>query len=176
VVPLLGGGPIGCELSQAARLGARDAQVEPAGRLMLQARGRTFAPPCQTSKAVRCELRDGNPWSLTMTARGKAHRLRTNSFALLWLEGYTGALAFLYRTVQTNDYLQTIYPNIYAAGGRGWAVSVTHVRPSGLVRQQCAFGEFRLFMDYSVFRGRLLSIPKWRGLRTSRKPKKSHRI
>jgi hypothetical protein len=57
------------------------------------------------------------------------------------------------RTVETNEYLQTIYPNILRRRRRGRALPVhPHRGAPGLVRGgQCLFGDFKKFKaDYSV--------------------------
>ena len=53
----------------------------------------------------------------------------------------------------TNDYLQTIYPNIYAAGDVAGPYQLTHVaaHQAWYAAVNALFGEFRLFKaDYSV--------------------------
>ena len=57
------------------------------------------------------------------------------------------------RTVQTNDYLQTIYPNIYAAGDVAGPYQLTHVaaHQAWYASVNALFGEFKRFKaDYSV--------------------------
>jgi pyruvate/2-oxoglutarate dehydrogenase complex dihydrolipoamide dehydrogenase (E3) component len=57
------------------------------------------------------------------------------------------------RTVDTNEYLQTIYPNIYAAGDVAGPYQLTHVaaHQAWYAAVNALFGEFRLFKaDYSV--------------------------
>ena len=57
------------------------------------------------------------------------------------------------RTVPTNDYLQTIYPNIYAAGDVAGPYQLTHVaaHQAWYAAVNALFGEFKLFKaDYSA--------------------------
>ena len=57
------------------------------------------------------------------------------------------------KTVQTNDYLQTIYPNIYAAGDVAGPYQFTHVaaHQAWYAAVNALFGDFKLFKaDYSV--------------------------
>ena len=59
----------------------------------------------------------------------------------------------MHRTVDTNEYLQTIYPNIYAAGDVAGPYQLTHVaaHQAWYAAVNALFGEFRLFKaDYSV--------------------------
>jgi pyruvate/2-oxoglutarate dehydrogenase complex dihydrolipoamide dehydrogenase (E3) component/uncharacterized membrane protein YdjX (TVP38/TMEM64 family) len=168
---VLGGGPIGCELSQAfARLGAHVTQVELAGRLMLRedeevsalARDALAADGVAvltSHKAVRCELRDGTK-TLVVDHDGVEKRIDFDQLIcavgrVARLEGYgLEALGIpVHRTVQTNDYLQTIYPNIYAAGDVAGPYQLTHVaaHQAWYAAVNALFGEFRLFKaDYSV--------------------------
>jgi pyruvate/2-oxoglutarate dehydrogenase complex dihydrolipoamide dehydrogenase (E3) component/uncharacterized membrane protein YdjX (TVP38/TMEM64 family) len=57
------------------------------------------------------------------------------------------------KTVQTNDYLQTIYPNIYAAGDVAGPYQFTHVaaHQAWYAAVNALFGDFKRFKaDYSV--------------------------
>ena len=57
------------------------------------------------------------------------------------------------KTVQTNDYLQTIYPNIYAAGDVAGPFQFTHTaaHQAWYAAVNALFGDFKLFKaDYSV--------------------------
>ena len=168
---VLGGGPIGCELSQAfARLGAHVTQVELAGRLMLREDEEVSALAREvlaadgvtvltSHKAVRCELRGGTK-TLVVDHDGVEKRIDFDQLIcavgrVARLEGYgLEALGIpVHRTVQTNDYLQTIYPNIYAAGDVAGPYQLTHVaaHQAWYAAVNALFGEFRLFKaDYSV--------------------------
>jgi pyruvate/2-oxoglutarate dehydrogenase complex dihydrolipoamide dehydrogenase (E3) component/uncharacterized membrane protein YdjX (TVP38/TMEM64 family) len=168
---VLGGGPIGCELSQAfARLGSHVTQVEMAARLMLRedeevstlARDALAADGVQVltgHKALRCEVANGVK-TLVVDHQGSEKRIVFDQLICAVgraarLEGY--GLEDLgiptKRTVETNDYLQTIYPNIYAAGDVAGPYQLTHVaaHQAWYAAVNALFGEFRLFKaDYSV--------------------------
>ncbi|MCX7660422.1 MAG: FAD-dependent oxidoreductase [Caldimonas manganoxidans] len=131
---VLGGGPIGCELAQAfARLGAGVVQVEMAPRLLVRededvsafVRERLQAEGVEVltgHQALRCERRDGQkclivqgpcgqrvlPFDELLVAVGRQPRLQGYGLEALGIETR--------RTIVTNAYLETLYPNIYAAG------------------------------------------------------------
>jgi len=168
---VLGGGPIGCELAQAfARLGSQLTQVEMAPRLMLKedeevselARDALAADGVQvltSHKALRCELADSVK-TLVVEHQGVEKRIVFDQLIcavgrVARLEGYgLEELGIpVQRTVDTNDYLQTIYPNIYAAGDVAGPYQFTHVaaHQAWYAAVNALFGEFRLFKaDYSV--------------------------
>ena len=168
---VLGGGPIGCELAQAfARLGSQLTQVEMAPRLMLKedeevsalARDALAADGVEVlteHKALRCEWVDGVK-TLVVEYRGAEKRIVFDQLIcavgrVARLEGYgLEELGIpVHRTVDTNDYLQTMYPNIYAAGDVAGPYQFTHVaaHQAWYAAVNALFGEFRLFKaDYSV--------------------------
>jgi pyruvate/2-oxoglutarate dehydrogenase complex dihydrolipoamide dehydrogenase (E3) component/uncharacterized membrane protein YdjX (TVP38/TMEM64 family) len=168
---ILGGGPIGCELAQAfARLGSQVTQVEMAPRLMLRedeevselARQALTADGVSVltgHQALRCETSKGLK---TLVVEHGGSELRLDFDQLICavgrvarLEGYgLEELGIpVQRTVETNEYLQTIYPNIYAAGDVAGPYQLTHVaaHQAWYAAVNALFGEFRLFKaDYSV--------------------------
>ncbi|MDP3709447.1 MAG: FAD-dependent oxidoreductase, partial [Polaromonas sp.] len=168
---VLGGGPIGCELAQAfARLGAQVTQVEMAPRLMGRedeevsalAREALAADGVQVltgHKALRCE-KPGGVKTLVVEHQGIEKRVEFDQLIcavgrVARLTGY--GLEELgiptQRTVPTNDYLQTIYPNIYAAGDVAGPYQFTHVaaHQAWYAAVNALFGEFKLFKaDYAV--------------------------
>ena len=168
---VLGGGPIGCELAQAfARLGSELTQVEMAPRLMLRedeevsmlARDALAADGVHVltgHKALRCEL-SGGVKTLVVEHQGIEKRIVFDQLIcavgrVARLDGYgLEELGIpVQRTVDTNDYLQTIYPNIYAAGDVAGPYQFTHVaaHQAWYAAVNALFGEFRLFKaDYSV--------------------------
>ncbi|WP_341919166.1 FAD-dependent oxidoreductase [Polaromonas sp. YR568] len=168
---ILGGGPIGCELAQAfARLGSQVTQVEMAPRLMLredeevselarQALAADGVSVLTGHKALRCEA-SGGVKTLVVEHAGSELRLDFDQLIcavgrVARLEGYgLEELGIpVQRTVDTNEYLQTMYPNIYAAGDVAGPYQLTHVaaHQAWYAAVNALFGEFRLFKaDYSV--------------------------
>jgi len=141
---VLGGGPIGCEMTQAfARLGAQVTQVEMAPRLMMRedpevsemvmARFRAEGIAVLLGhKAARFVTENGEkiliaehagaevriPFDSVLVAVGRSANLK--GYGLEELGISTG------RTVDTNEFLQTKYPNIYAAGDVAGPFQFTH--------------------------------------------------
>jgi pyruvate/2-oxoglutarate dehydrogenase complex dihydrolipoamide dehydrogenase (E3) component/uncharacterized membrane protein YdjX (TVP38/TMEM64 family) len=168
---VLGGGPIGCELAQSfARLGSHVTQVEMGARLMVRedaevselAKASLQADGVQVltgHKALRCELVDGEK-TLVVEHAGAEKRIAFDQLLcavgrVARLQGY--GLEDLgiptHRTVDTNEYLQTIYPNIYAAGDVAGPFQFTHTaaHQAWYAAVNALFGEWKLFKaDYSV--------------------------
>lgn len=168
---VLGGGPIGSELSQAlARLGARVIQVERGSRILpkededvsklahdcLSASG---VEVLTESEALRVEV-DGREKRLVLSTRG---RERVVSYDVLIvavgrkarLTGYgLEALGIdTDRTIITDAYLATKYPNIYAAGDVAGPYQFTHTaaHQAWYASVNALFGQFRRFKaDYRV--------------------------
>jgi pyruvate/2-oxoglutarate dehydrogenase complex dihydrolipoamide dehydrogenase (E3) component len=168
---VLGGGPIGCELSQAfSRLGSQVTQVEMAPRLLLRedeevsafAREALQADGVQVrtgQRALRCERDDATQW-LVVDNAGREERIafdhlicavgrvaRLEGFGLAELGIPTG------RVIETNEYLQTIYPHIYVVGDAAGPYQLTHVaaHQAWYAAVNALFGEWRRFkVDYRV--------------------------
>jgi pyruvate/2-oxoglutarate dehydrogenase complex dihydrolipoamide dehydrogenase (E3) component/uncharacterized membrane protein YdjX (TVP38/TMEM64 family) len=168
---VLGGGPIGCELAQSfARLGSHVTQVEMGARIMVRedeevselAKASLEADGVQVftgHKALRCEMVDGEK-TLVVEHAGAENRIVFDQLLcavgrVARLQGY--GLEDLgiptHRTVETNEYLQTIYPNIYAAGDVAGPFQFTHTaaHQAWYAAVNALFGEWKLFKaDYSV--------------------------
>ncbi|MFY7904673.1 MAG: dihydrolipoyl dehydrogenase family protein, partial [Burkholderiaceae bacterium] len=168
---VLGGGPIGCELAQSfARLGSQVTQVEMAPRIMIRededvselARASLVADGVQVltgHKALRCELNNGVK-TLVVEHNGIEQRMEFDDLLcavgrVARLQGY--GLEELgiptTKTVDTNDYLQTLYPNIYAAGDVAGPYQFTHTaaHQAWYAAVNALFGEWKMFKaDYSV--------------------------
>lgn len=168
---VLGGGPIGCELAQSfARLGAQVMQVEMSERLMGRedhevsalAQAALEADGVQVltgHKALRCE-KVGDSKVIVVEHQGQEIRLEFD--ALLCAVGRVARLTGYgleelgietKRTVPTNEYLQTIYPNIYAAGDVAGPYQFTHVaaHQAWYTAVNALFGDFKKFKaDYRV--------------------------
>ncbi|BCX81928.1 hypothetical protein MIT9_P1510 [Methylomarinovum caldicuralii] len=160
---ILGGGPIGCELAQAlARLGAEVVQIERGPRLLPRedpevselARQRLAQDGVQVltgHRAVRCE-RDGGRKFLVVEHDGREQRLAFDALLCAVgraarLEGYGLETLGIdtHRTVATNDYLETLYPNIYAAGDVAgpWQFTHTAAHQAGYATVNALFGPWR---------------------------------
>ena len=110
-------------------------------------------------KALRCE-RDGDTKMLVAESAGTEVRIAFDELIcavgrVARLQGY--GLEELgiptQRTVDTNEYLQTIYPNIYAAGDVAGPFQFTHVaaHQAWYAAVNALFGDFKKFQaDYSV--------------------------
>ena len=168
---VLGGGPIGCELAQSfQRLGAQVTQVEMGARLMAredpevsaltQAALETDGVQVLTQhQALRCE-KVGDTKVLVVTNQGVERRIEFD--ALLCAVGRVARLSGYgledlgletQRTVPTNDYLQTLFPNIYAVGDVAGPYQLTHVaaHQAWYAAVNALFGDFKKFKaDYSV--------------------------
>jgi pyruvate/2-oxoglutarate dehydrogenase complex dihydrolipoamide dehydrogenase (E3) component/uncharacterized membrane protein YdjX (TVP38/TMEM64 family) len=133
---VLGGGPIGAELAQCfARFGAKVTQVEMLSRIMIREDPEISALVAERfraegidvlveHKAKAFKVEDGEkilvaehagkdvriPFDAVLVAVGRV--ANTSGYGLEEL----GIGTTLARTVETNAYLETIYPNIYACG------------------------------------------------------------
>ncbi len=168
---VLGGGPIGSELAQSfARLGSQVTQVEMGARIMVREDEEVSALAKASleadgvavltgHKALRCELVDGEK-TLVVEHAGAEQRIAFDQ--LLCAVGRVARLTGYgledlgiptNRTVETNEYLQTIYPNIYAAGDVAGPYQFTHVaaHQAWYAAVNALFGDFKRFKaDYSV--------------------------
>lgn len=169
---VLGGGPIGSELAQAlARLGAQVSQVEMGDRILaredaevselvkqsLQADG---VQVLTGHKAVRCERTPQGDKQLIVEHQGRTLALPFD--ALICAVGRSARLTGYgleelgiptQRTVQTNDYLETLYPNIFAAGDVAGPYQFTHTaaHQAWYAAVNALFGDFKKFKaDYRV--------------------------
>lgn len=170
---VLGGGPIGCELTQAfARLGSQVTQIEMLPRLMVREdpevsqriRDRFVAEGIDVRlghKAVRFEM-DGGVRRLIAEHDGKQvsidfdHVLvavgrvaNTSGYGLEEL----GIKVTPQKTVETDDALQTIYPNIYACGDVAGPYQFTHTasHQAWYAAVNALFGTFKKYKaDYRV--------------------------
>ncbi len=168
---VLGGGPIGCELAQSfQRLGSQVTQVEMAPRIMIREDVEVSELAKQSlvadgvavltgHKALRCE-KVGDVKSIIVESGGKEIRIEFD--ALLCAVGRVARLKGYgleemgiptNRTITTNEYLETIYPNIYAAGDVAGPFQFTHTaaHQAWYAAVNPLFGTFKKFkVDYSV--------------------------
>ncbi|MDV5825340.1 FAD-dependent oxidoreductase [Sphingobium naphthae] len=169
-IVVLGGGPIGSELAQAfARLGAEVTQVERGERLLPRedadvaqlardAQERSGVTVLTGHEAVRIDndaerrlvmsSQDGDvsvAFDAIIVAVGRKARLTGYGLEALGIETE--------RTVVTDDYLATVYPNIYAAGDVAGPYQFTHTaaHQAWFASVNALFGQFRRFKaDYRV--------------------------
>jgi pyruvate/2-oxoglutarate dehydrogenase complex dihydrolipoamide dehydrogenase (E3) component/uncharacterized membrane protein YdjX (TVP38/TMEM64 family) len=168
---VLGGGPIGSELAQSfARLGSQVTQVEMGPRIMARedeevselARLALVADGVDVRvghKALRCKIIDGEK-KLIVEHQGKEHAIAFDQ--LLCAVGRSARLTGYgledlgiptNKTVETNEYLETLYPNIFAAGDVAGPYQFTHVasHQAWYAAVNALFGDFKKFKaDYSV--------------------------
>lgn len=168
---VLGAGPIGCELAQSfARLGSTVTQVEMAPRVMIREDEEVSALASRAlradgvtvlvnHKALRCEMRDGDK-VLVVEGNGEIKHIVFDQLvcavgrsARLTGYGLEDLGIPTDRTVQTNEYLQTIYPNVFAAGDVAGPYQFTHTaaHQAWYAAVNALFGNFKRFkVDYSV--------------------------
>jgi pyruvate/2-oxoglutarate dehydrogenase complex dihydrolipoamide dehydrogenase (E3) component/uncharacterized membrane protein YdjX (TVP38/TMEM64 family) len=144
---VLGGGPIGCELAQAfARFGSRVTQVEMLPRVLAREDPEISEMVRRQFAAEGIDVRTGHRAvrvepgrTLVCEQIGEPHgREERFDFDVLLCAlgrvpntaGYgleeLGIPVTKARTVETNEYLQTLYPNIYACGDVAGPYQFTH--------------------------------------------------
>ena len=170
-IAVLGGGPIGCELAQAfARLGAEVTQIDLGERLLareddevsalaLAAQQASGVTVMLSASAQRCEVADGEKTIVVASASGEqrvafdalivavGRQARLTGYGLEALGIETA------KTVETDDYLATLYPNIYACGDVAGPYQLTHVasHQAWFASVNALFGQFKRFKaDYRV--------------------------
>jgi pyruvate/2-oxoglutarate dehydrogenase complex dihydrolipoamide dehydrogenase (E3) component/uncharacterized membrane protein YdjX (TVP38/TMEM64 family) len=166
-VAVLGGGPIGCELSQAlARLGSKVTQIEMADSVLgredeaVSALAKTALEESGvkvltghratkiTPKTVLTKHADGQtkvPYDALIVAVGRAARLKGYGLEDIGIDTE--------RTVVTDEFLATKFPNIYAAGDVAGPYQFTHTasHQAWFASVNALFGQFKRFKaDYSV--------------------------
>ncbi len=168
---VLGGGPIGSELAQSfARLGSAVTQIEMAPRILIRedeevsdlARAALEADGVVVltgHKAVTCGITGAEKWieveagderrrmpfDELLVAVGRAARLTGFGLEDLGIPAQ--------RVVETNEYLETIYPNIYAAGDVAGPYQFTHTaaHQAWFASVNALFGVVKRFKaDYRV--------------------------
>lgn len=170
---VLGGGPIGCELTQCfARLGAQVTQVEMLPRIMIR-------EDPEISEMVANRFREEGI-KVLVNHRAKEFKVENGEKVLICeCDGKDVRIAFdqllcavgrvantqgygleelgipltKMRTVGTNEYLQTIYPNIYACGDVAGPYQFTHTaaHQAWYAAVNALFGGLKKYrVDYSV--------------------------
>jgi len=167
---VLGGGPIGAELAQAfARFGSKVTVVEMLPRLLARedpeiselVRTRFVEEGIEVLTAHRAKAFDGKD-VLVCEHNGTEKRIEFDSLLCAVgrtpnIEGYgleeLGIPLTRARTVETNEYLQTLYPNIYACGDVAGPYQFTHTasHQAWYAAVNALFGGLRRFRaDYRV--------------------------
>jgi pyruvate/2-oxoglutarate dehydrogenase complex dihydrolipoamide dehydrogenase (E3) component/uncharacterized membrane protein YdjX (TVP38/TMEM64 family) len=172
-VVILGGGPIGSELTQCfARFGAQVSQVEMAPRIMVREdpefsamvqkkfeaegvrvlvnhKAKQFI--VENGEKILIAEHDGNdvrvPFDALIVAVGRSPNVTGYGLEEL------GIPLNKNKTVETNDYLETIYPNIFAVGDVAGPYQFTHVaaHQAWYAAVNALFGTFKKFKaDYRV--------------------------
>jgi len=170
---VLGGGPIGCELAQAfARFGAQVTQVEMLPRLLIREDPEIAEMVAKQFRAEGVDLRtshrakefrveDGHK---VLICEHQGRDLAIEFDALLVAVGRVanttgygleelGIPVTKARTVETNEFLQTLYPNIYACGDVAGPFQFTHTaaHQAWYAAVNGLFGSLKRFRaDYSV--------------------------
>jgi pyruvate/2-oxoglutarate dehydrogenase complex dihydrolipoamide dehydrogenase (E3) component/uncharacterized membrane protein YdjX (TVP38/TMEM64 family) len=176
---VLGGGPIGSELAQSfARLGSQVIQIEMAERIMIredldvsefasQSLQKSGVNILTSHQALRCEQRDGKKFIIVKNLKHEQDTDQEEEIAIEYdqllcavgraarLEGYGLETLGIEtnHTIQTNEYLETLYPNIFAAGDIVGPYQFTHVaaHQGWYAAVNALFGTFKKFkVDYRV--------------------------
>ena len=170
---VLGGGPIGCELAQCfARLGAKVSQVEMLPRLLVREDPEVSALVAARFRGEGIEVLVGHKAKEVRRENGETivvvehegGETRIACDAILCAVGRAantagygleelGIPTTKQKTVEVNEYLQALYPNIYACGDVAGPYQFTHT--ASHMAWYCAvnalFGGLRRFrVDYSV--------------------------
>jgi pyruvate/2-oxoglutarate dehydrogenase complex dihydrolipoamide dehydrogenase (E3) component/uncharacterized membrane protein YdjX (TVP38/TMEM64 family) len=170
---VLGGGPIGCELAQCfARFGSEVTQVEMLPRILIREDPEVSRMVIErfeaegikvlvNHKAKQVLVENGEKF-LVVESVGRESRIAFDELLcavgrVANTSGYgleeLGIPVSKTRTVETNEYLQTLYPNIYACGDVAGPFQFTHTaaHQAWYAAVNALFGGIRKFKaDYSV--------------------------
>jgi pyruvate/2-oxoglutarate dehydrogenase complex dihydrolipoamide dehydrogenase (E3) component/uncharacterized membrane protein YdjX (TVP38/TMEM64 family) len=169
---VLGGGPIGSELTQCfARLGSEVTQIEMLDRIMVREDPEISEMVTEQfrkegvnvltgHKAKRFAIENGEK---AVYCEADGHEVRIAFDALLCavgrianVKGYgleeLGIPVAKTRTVEVNEFMQTIYPNIYACGDVAGPYQFTHTaaHTAWYASVNALFGPYRKRADFSV--------------------------
>jgi pyruvate/2-oxoglutarate dehydrogenase complex dihydrolipoamide dehydrogenase (E3) component/uncharacterized membrane protein YdjX (TVP38/TMEM64 family) len=170
---VLGGGPIGCELTQTfARLGSKVTQVEMAPRIMVredadvseivQARFEAEGVTVKVNHTAKEFIVENGEQFLLAETDGQIVRIAFDNVLLAIgraanIEGYgvdeLGIALSPRKTLETNPFQQTNYPNIFAVGDVAGPYQFTHTaaHQAWYAAINALFGQFKKFRtDYSV--------------------------
>lgn len=170
---VLGGGPIGCELAQAfVRFGSRVTQVEMLPRLLIREdpevseiiarRFRDEGVDLRLEHQAKRIIVENGEKILIAEHQGQETRIVFDQILVAVgrvanTKGYgleeLGIETTKARTVETDEFLQTLYPNIYACGDVAGPFQFTHTasHQAWYAAVNALFGDFRKFRaDYRV--------------------------
>ncbi len=170
---VLGGGPIGCELAQAfARFGARVTLVERLPRLLIREDAEISEMVLQRFREEGIDVRVGHQAKRFVMENGEKVLVAEENGCEVRLPfddllvavgrvpnttGYgledLGIPVNQNRTIEANEFLQTIYPNIYVCGDVAGPFQFTHTaaHQAWYATVNALFGQLRKFRaDYSV--------------------------
>src|SRR5438034_844212 len=170
---VLGGGPIGCELAQCfARFGSRVTQVEMLERILIREDPEISEMVARQFREERIDVRadhkavrvllEGGEKLLLCENGGRGIRIPFDELLcavgrVANTEGYgleeLGIECSRTRTVSSDEYLQTLYPNIYACGDVAGPYQFTHTasHQAWYAAVNALFGGVKRFRaDYSV--------------------------
>lgn len=168
---VLGGGPIGSELTQAfARLGSQVTQVEMGPRILpredtdvshaVVERFRAEGIDVRVNTRAERVCREGDEWRLCATVNGENVEIPFDALLVAVgrqarLEGFgleeLGVRCD--RVIETDEFMRTNYPNIFAVGDVAGPYQFTHTaaHQAWYAAVNALFGQFRKFRaDYSV--------------------------
>ncbi len=168
---VLGGGPIGCELTQCfARFGSQVTQVEMAPRIMIREDVEISAMLKRKFEAEGVSVLVGHKAKQVVIEQGEKylvveHDGQDKRIAFDEILCAVGRIANTkgygleelgipaHKVVETNEYLETIYPNIFACGDVAGPYQFTHTAAhmAWYTAVNALFGKFKKFkVDYSV--------------------------
>ena len=170
---VLGGGPIGCELAQCfTRFGSHVSQIEMLPRLLIREDTEMSELVMQrfikegisvlTNHKAKEFLIENDEKVLICEHQGKDVRIAFDALLVAVgraanTTGYgledLGIPTTSSKTVETNEFLQTLYPNIFACGDVAGPFQFTHTaaHQAWYAAVNALFGDFKKFkVDYSV--------------------------
>jgi len=170
---VLGGGPIGCELTQSfARLGSQVTQIEMLPRIMMREDPEVSEAVMARFKQEGVDVRVGHTAKEFIIENGEKimiaeHEGQSVKIAFdqvlvaigraANVSGYgveeMGIALSARKTIETNAFQETNYPNIYACGDVAGPYQFTHTaaHQAWYVAVNALFGQFKRFRtDYSV--------------------------
>jgi len=170
---VLGGGPIGCELTQTfARLGSQVTQVEMAPRIMaredsevsglVEARFRREGVDVRVNHTAKAFIIENGENILLAEHDGQTVKIAFDQLLVAIgraanIKGYgveeLGIALSPRNTLETNPFQQTNYPNIFAVGDVAGPYQFTHTaaHQAWYAAVNALFGQFKKFRtDYSV--------------------------